>query len=72
MKKAKRPTCLYCPTREETVKHFLLECEHYKKQRTEMRRTMRRDGYRVKTMLANEKHKDIVLNYIRDMRKFDG
>lgn len=72
MKKAKRPMCPHCPASKETVKHFMLECRHYGRQRAEMRRILRRDGYRLKSMLAEEGYRDAVLKYIRDTRRFDA
>jgi hypothetical protein len=48
-----------------------MECRHYRRQRAEMRNTLRRGAYRLKIMLANKIYRDAVLKYIRDPRRFN-
>jgi hypothetical protein len=70
MKRIDRPTCPHCPTTEETVKHYLLECRHYWREQWEMRKEMGRRGYRLSNMLGNKQHKGAVLRYISATGRF--
>lgn len=71
MGKAERPTCPHCPTQEETVRHYLMECGHYSRERATLRRTLRRGSDRLSCLLASKAGIEATLKFIKTTRRFD-
>ena len=75
--KTTNTSCKYCPTKTETIEHFILECNFFQKERSEMEKTLAEaTDYRNYKSLPNVSklrvilnvevtRKAIILNYIR-------
>lgn len=54
IKRADTAICPHCPTETETVKHFLLDCPHYARERQILRNTLGRDADEIPILLTDE------------------
>ena len=64
------PTC-ECGEGEETVKHYLLLCELYDRQRDKLRRAVGAGGMRVEELLGDIKMIPYTIQFIEDTKRFE-
>ena len=56
-------SCKYCPAKAETIEHFILECNFFQKERSEMEKTLAEaTDYRNYKSLPNLTKLRIILN----------
>src|SRR5882724_7354391 len=65
-------TCLRCHKVDETVGHYLTECEAFATQRGRMERQLRRAAKSVSTLLTNPKAFACLFRFIHDTGRFRG
>lgn len=62
--KAPSPDCPHCDGIEETVHHFILECQQYKRERQILRRALGRDADSLAYMLTKESGMKELVKYV--------
>ncbi|KAJ3978991.1 hypothetical protein F5890DRAFT_1421969 [Lentinula detonsa] len=74
LKKAGSPSCPHCDLTgrqvRETVKHFLLECPAYQRERFHLRRKTGQAAYSLQHLLSEEKTIAHTLRYIGGTKRF--
>ncbi|KAF8583178.1 hypothetical protein K439DRAFT_1349355 [Ramaria rubella] len=48
------PFCAHCKTKREMVFHFIMDCDAYKDQRTQLRDTIPQELYTIGNLLSNK------------------
>jgi len=66
MGRADTPFCPHCPTSEETVDHFVIQCPKYDQFRGEMRQLGQREACTLATFIGQAKYFPLLLRYIQN------
>ena len=68
--KVESPKCPHCPSANETVLHFLLECPKYANARSRMRHQLHRKARDISSLLADPKCTKATLAFIHTTNRF--
>jgi ribonuclease HI len=71
LSQADDPFCPHCPHVEETVRHLLLECPKYWKERLFVQRRLRRKAFDMKTLLSDPKAIHLTLKFVAQTRRLE-
>jgi hypothetical protein len=64
IKRADSPMCPHCPTAIESVKHYILDCPHYARERQVLRNLLGRQAGEIPTLLMDEKAVKALMTYV--------
>ncbi|KAF8591811.1 hypothetical protein K439DRAFT_1325962 [Ramaria rubella] len=67
--KANSPFCPHCPSRHETVHHFLLMCPAYTPHRRELEKHLGRGAKSLQHLLLNPKTMSCLVSFIRSTER---
>ncbi|THH10371.1 hypothetical protein EW146_g8390, partial [Bondarzewia mesenterica] len=69
--KADSAICTYCADAEETVRHFLIDCQFFRKDHLILKNALRRDANDLSKLLSNDtSNAKPLFRYIRDTGRF--
>jgi hypothetical protein len=71
LSQADDPFCPHCPHVEETVRHLLLECPKYWKERLFVQRRLRRKAFDMKTLISDPKAIHLTLKFVAQTRRLE-
>ncbi|KAG2136075.1 uncharacterized protein EDB93DRAFT_1091910 [Suillus bovinus] len=64
------PHCLFCPEKDETMHHYLLNCPQYTRERHILNNTLRRQASSIAFLLASKKAIDPLRRFINSTGRF--
>lgn len=70
--RADSPNCPHCEDRPETVRHFLIECPHYRVARTRLSNTLRRNAFSLPHLLSTQRAVKPLMRYVIATHRFDN
>jgi hypothetical protein len=71
LSQADDPFCPHCPHVEETVRHLLLDCPKYWKERLFVQRRLRRKAFDMKTLLSDPKAIHLTLKFVAQTKRLE-